>query len=110
MRVLVIEDDTIMAQGVEMMLNASGSTVYRTLYGEEGVELAKVYDYDLIVLDVTLPDMTGVEVLRALRTGGIQTPVLMLSGDADVQTKIRAFSSGADDYLTKPFERAELLA
>jgi len=110
MRVLVIEDDTIMAQGVEMMLKTTGCNVYRTLYGEEGVELAKVYDYDLIVLDLTLPDMNGVEVLRALRAAGVQTPVLMLTGDSDVQTKIRAFSSGADDYLTKPFERGELLA
>jgi len=110
MRVLVIEDDTIMAQGVEMMLKTTGCCVYRTLYGEEGVELAKVYDYDLVILDMTLPDMTGGEVLRALRTGGVQTPVLILSGAADVQTKILALSSGADDYMTKPFDRGELLA
>jgi two-component system cell cycle response regulator CtrA len=110
MRVLLIEDDLIMAQGVAMMLKTAGGNVYRTLYGEEGVELAKVYEYDLIVLDLTLPDMTGVDVMRAIRAGGIKTPILVLSGTADVQSKIQSLSHGADDYMTKPFDKGELLA
>jgi len=110
MRVLLIEDDTIMAQGLEMMLRTDGFTVYTTNLGEEGVDLGKVYDYDLIVLDMNLPDMNGIEVLRTLRAAGIETPVMILSGEGDTNLKVKSFTGGADDYVTKPFQKSELIA
>jgi two-component system cell cycle response regulator CtrA len=110
MRVLLIEDDTIMAQGIEMMLRTEGFNVYTTDLGEEGVDLGKIYDYDLILLDLNLPDMGGLDVLRTLRTGGIDTPVMILSGSSETGTKVQGFSGGADDYVTKPFQKPELIA
>jgi two-component system, cell cycle response regulator CtrA len=110
MRVLLIEDDTIMAQGIEMMLKTEGFNVYTTDLGEEGVDLGKIYDYDLILLDLNLPDMGGLDVLRTLRSGGIETPVMILSGSAEIDTKVKTFTGGADDYVTKPFQRPELIA
>jgi len=110
MRVLLIEDDTIMAQGIEMMLRTEGFNVYTTDLGEEGVDLGKIYDYDLILLDLNLPDMGGLDVLRTLRAGGIETPVMILSGSAEIDTKVKTFTGGADDYVTKPFQKPELIA
>ena len=71
--------------------------------GEEGIDLAKLYDYDLILLDLGLPDMNGHEVLRQLRLAKVDTPILILSGSDDTENKIKGFGFGADDYLTKPF-------
>jgi two-component system cell cycle response regulator CtrA len=110
MRVLLIEDDTIMAQGIEMMLKTEGFNVYTTDLGEEGVDLGKIYDYDLILLDLNLPDMGGLDVLRTLRSGGIDTPVMILSGSSETGTKVQTFTGGADDYVTKPFQKPELIA
>jgi two-component system cell cycle response regulator CtrA len=110
MRVLLIEDDTIMAQGIEMMLRTEGFNVYTTDLGEEGVDLGKIYDYDLILLDLNLPDMGGLDVLRTLRSGGIDTPVMILSGVSDTGAKVQTFTGGADDYVTKPFQKQELIA
>jgi len=110
MRILLIEDDSLAAQSVAMMLSRSGMKVDTSLLGEEGLELAKVYDYDLVVLDLHLPDMHGLEVLRRLRVAKVATPVLILSATTEVDTKVRIFSGGADDYLTKPFHKDELVA
>jgi two-component system cell cycle response regulator CtrA len=78
--------------------------------GEDGVDLAKLYDYDLILLDLNLPDMSGHEVLRQIRQSRVETPILILSGSDDTENKLKGFGFGADDYLTKPFHREELVA
>ncbi len=110
MRVLLIEDDPTTSKSIEMMLTHANLNVYATDLGEEGVDLAKLYDYDLILLDLDLPDMTGHDVLRQLRLAKIETPILIFSGDGDTDSKIKGFGFGADDYLTKPFHREELVA
>ncbi|QDY69168.1 response regulator transcription factor CtrA [Qingshengfaniella alkalisoli] len=110
MRVLLVEDDPTTSKSIEMMLSHADLNVFCTDTGEEGIELAKLYDYDIILLDLGLPDMTGHDVLRKLRLGKIETPVLILSGTDDTDSIIRGFGQGADDYLTKPFHREELVA
>ncbi|MEM0934864.1 MAG: response regulator transcription factor [Pseudomonadota bacterium] len=110
MRVLLVEDDPATAKSIEMMLTHANLNVYTTDLGEEGIDLAKLYDYDLILLDLGLPDMTGHEVLRNLRLARVETPILILSGADDTDNKIKGFGFGADDYLTKPFHREELIA
>ncbi|SIS71517.1 two component transcriptional regulator, winged helix family [Roseivivax lentus] len=110
MRVLLVEDDLTTSKSIEMMLTHANLNVYATDMGEEGVDLAKLYDYDLILLDINLPDITGHDVLRQLRTARINTPILILSGDDDTESKLKSFGFGADDYLTKPFHRDELVA
>ncbi len=110
MRVLLIEDDSATAQSIELMLKSESFNVYTTDLGEEGIDLGKLYDYDIIVLDLQLPDMSGFEVLKALRVAKVQTPVLILSGNAIVEAKVKALGFGADDYMTKPFHKDELVA
>ncbi|MBK5934156.1 winged helix family two component transcriptional regulator [Rhodovulum imhoffii] len=110
MRVLLVEDDPTTAKSIEMMLTHANLNVYVTDLGEEGIDLAKLYDYDLILLDLNLPDMTGHEVLRQLRLAKVDTPILIVSGADDTDNKIKGFGFGADDYLTKPFHRDELVA
>jgi two-component system cell cycle response regulator CtrA len=110
MRVLLIEDDSAMARSIELMLRSEGMNVYTTDLGEEGIDLGKLYDYDIVVLDLQLPDMSGYEVLKALRVAKVQTPVLILSGNAIVEAKVKALGFGADDYMTKPFHKDELVA
>jgi two-component system cell cycle response regulator CtrA len=92
------------------MLTHANLNVYCTDLGEEGVDLAKLYDYDLILLDLNLPDMNGHDVLRQLRLARVETPILILSGSDDTDNKIKGFGFGADDYMTKPFHREELVA
>ncbi len=110
MRILLVEDDPATAKSIELMLSHANLNVYSTDLGEEGIDLAKLYDYDLILLDLNLPDMNGHEVLRQLRLARVETPILILSGEDDTDTKIKGFGFGADDYMTKPFHREELVA
>ena len=110
MRVLLVENDPTTVKSIEMMLTHANLNVYTTDLGEEGIDLAKLYDYDLIVLDLGLPDMNGHEVLRQLRVSKIETPILILSSSAEVDDKIKGFGFGADDYMVKPFLREELVA
>jgi two-component system cell cycle response regulator CtrA len=110
MRVLLVEDDPTTSKSIELMLTHANLNVYATDLGEEGIDLAKLYDYDLILLDLNLPDMTGHEVLRQLRLARVDTPILILSGDDGTESKLKGFGFGADDYLTKPFHREELVA
>jgi two-component system cell cycle response regulator CtrA len=110
MRVLIIEDDISTAQSIELMLKSESLNVYTTDLGEEGIDLGKVYDYDIILLDLNLPDMSGFEVLRSLRVSKVKTPTLILSGLAGIEDKVKGFGFGADDYMTKPFHKEELVA
>ncbi|WP_019644211.1 response regulator transcription factor CtrA [Novispirillum itersonii] len=110
MRVLVVEDDPSMRQTIELMLRKEQWVVDSTHLGEDGLEIGKLYDYDIILLDMMLPDMDGLDVIRQLRAARVETPVLILSGLSDSDRKVRGLGVGADDYLTKPFDRAELVA
>jgi two-component system cell cycle response regulator CtrA len=110
MRVLLVEDDSATALTIELMLKSESFTVYTTDLGEEGLDLGKLYDYDIILLDLNLPDMSGFEVLRSLRVSRVKTPILILSGLTDIEAKIKGLGFGADDYMTKPFHRDELVA
>lgn len=110
MRILLVEDDPTTSRSIEMMLTHANLNVFCTDLGEDGIDLAKLYDYDLILLDLNLPDMSGHEVLRQLRQARIETPILILTGADDTESKIKGFGFGADDYLTKPFHREELVA
>ena len=110
MRVLLVEDDVNTKESIELMLKSSGMVVDSTDLGEDGLEIGKLYDYDIIILDIMLPDMNGFEVLRRLRDAKVRTPVLILSGLTEAENKVKGLGSGADDYLTKPFNRDELLA
>lgn len=110
MRILLVEDDPTTSKSIEMMLTHANLNVYATDLGEEGIDLAKLYDYDLILLDLHLPDMSGHEVLRQLRMARVETPILILTGESGTESKLRGFGFGADDYMTKPFHRDELVA
>src|SRR6201982_261713 len=110
MRVLLIEGERTAPKSTELMLGTEGFNVYTTDLGEEGLDLGKLYDYDIICLDLNLPDMHGYDVLKKLRVAKVQTPVLILSGVSQMDSKVRALGFGADDYVTKPFHREELVA
>jgi two-component system, cell cycle response regulator CtrA len=110
MRVLLIEDDSATASSIEMMLKSEGFICDTTELGEDGLEIGKLYDYDIIVLDLMLPDIDGYEVLRRLRAARVRTPILILSGLNELDNKIKGLGFGADDFLGKPFDRRELIA
>jgi two-component system, cell cycle response regulator CtrA len=110
MRVLVVEDDSAIARSVELILKSESFNVYATEFGEQGVDLGKHYFYDIILLDLSLPDMSGFEVLQSLRASKVKTPILILSGIASIENKVKGLGFGADDYMTKPFHKSELLA
>jgi two-component system, cell cycle response regulator CtrA len=110
MRVLLVEDDSATAASIEMMLRAEGFICDTTDLGEDGLEIGKLYDYDIIILDLMLPDIDGYEVLRRLRAARVRTPILILSGLGELDHKIKGLGFGADDFLTKPFDRRELIA
>jgi len=110
MRALLIEDDIATAQSIALILKSENFDVYIASLGEEGVSLGKLHDYDIILLDLNLPDMSGFEVLRSLRVFKIITPILILSGIAGTDSKVKGLGFGADDYMTKPFHRDELVA
>ncbi len=110
MRVLLVEDDAAMAKSIEMMLKTDGYIADTTDMGEDGLEIGKIYDYDIIILDLMLPDIDGYEVLRRLRASRVNTPILILSGLSEMDNKLKGLGFGADDYLTKPFDKRELMA
>ena len=110
MRALVVEDDGVSARLIKAALERESFVAEVSETGEDGLELCRLYDFDVAVLDLRLPDMDGREVVRRMRAANVATPVLVLSGVADREEKVKALLAGADDYLTKPFDRAELAA
>jgi two-component system cell cycle response regulator CtrA len=110
MRVLLVEDDAATAASIELMLRKENFICDTTDLGEDGLEIGKLYDYDIIILDLLLPDIDGYEVLRRLRAARVKTPILILSGLVELDHKIKGLGFGADDFLTKPFDRRELIA
>lgn len=109
MKILLIEDEYVTSHGIALVLK--GEDIYADIaaQGEEGIDFARHFDYDAIILDLNLPDIGGLEVLRGLRWAGIDTPVIVLSGLADTDSKVGALNHGADDYMTKPFSNEELV-
>src|SRR3546814_1460115 len=110
MRALLIEDEPTVARAIELMFAEEGIKVDMTDLGEEGLDLGKLYDYDIICLDLNMPDMHGYDVLKKLRSAKVKTPVLILSAAGEVDSKVRALGFGADDYVPKPFNREQLVA
>ena len=110
MHILLVEDNPVAAKSIELKLVAEGHNVFTTDMGEDAIELAGLYDYDLMLLDLDLSDMDGIDVLRAVRLKKIRTPIIILTATGDVETKVKALGAGADDFITKPFHKAELAA
>ena len=110
MRVLLVEDDAATSASIALMLKKESFICDTTDLGEDGLEIGKLYDYDIIILDLMLPDIDGYEVLRRLRAARVRTPILILSGLGELDHKIKGLGFGADDFLTKPFDRRELIA
>jgi len=109
MKVLLIEDEYAVSRSIALVLR--GEDIYTDVaaHGEEGIDIARHFEYDAIILDLGLPDMNGFEVLRTLRRAQVDTPVIILSGSATVDAKVKALNNGADDYMTKPFSNEELV-
>lgn len=110
MRILYVEDEKFLAEAVIHLLKKEKIAVDWADDGEEGLSLALKPNYDVIVLDIMLPHLSGLDILKAIRGRGIKTPVIMLSALNEVEDKIRGLDYGADDYLAKPFKTAELIA
>ncbi|MBN33789.1 MAG: DNA-binding response regulator [Rhodospirillaceae bacterium] len=110
MRILLVEDDPSQAASLQLILESEGIDVERVESGEDAVELARNFDFSLVILDLMLPDMDGHAVLRSLRDARVSTPVMILTGLDELDHKVRGLGSGADDYITKPFAKDELIA
>jgi two-component system cell cycle response regulator CtrA len=110
MRILLVEADPAAVHGITLMLKSSGAVVDHTDTGEEGLELTGHYDYDIVVLDLILPDMDGFEVVQRMRLGRNDTPVLILSGPLRPEVRAKGLNLGADDFITKPFDTTEFVA
>lgn len=110
MRILYVEDEKYLAEAVIHMLKKEKIDVDWASDGEEGLELALKPNYDVVVLDIMLPRLSGLEILTAMRNRGIKTPVIMLSALGEVEDKVKGLEHGADDYLAKPFKTSELVA
>lgn len=110
MRILLVEDDPGLAKSLKMICESEGFQVEQTDLGEDAVDMAKVYDYDIILLDLGLPDMEGFDVLKQIRDARNNTPVLILSGHTDIENRVKGLGFGADDFLGKPFDKKELMA
>jgi two-component system cell cycle response regulator CtrA len=109
-RALLIESNTTTALAIKLLLRAQTLIVESTDLGEDAVQIGKLYDFDIIILDPMLPDIDGYEVLRQLRASGVHTPVLLLSARTDLDYQLKGLAFGADDFMTKPFEPRELIA
>ena len=110
MRILYVEDEKFLAEAVIHLLKKNKINVDWAADGEEGLDLALKPNYDVIVLDIMLPKLSGLDILKTIRERGVKTPVIMLSALNEVEDKIRGLDYGADDYLAKPFKTAELIA
>jgi len=110
LNILIVEDETALAEAVEHILRKAGHSADRVADGQSALDYIRVGTYDLILLDIMLPKLDGLSVLRQMRSEGVQTPVLMLTARTTVPDKVAGLNAGADDYLTKPFDPEELLA
>ncbi len=110
MRILLVEHDLTVARGVSQALKAQGGITDQAETGEEAIDLARHYDYDIILLELMLPDIEGTDVVRRLRAARVQTPILVMSGLNRPQVRVKCLSLGADDVITKPFDTQELAA
>ena len=110
MKILIIEDEKLLADSIRVMLNSKGFETDAVYDGENGEQYALLDIYDLIILDIMLPKKNGYQVAQSLRKKHISTPILMLTAKSDIEDKVQGLNSGADYYLTKPFDARELLA
>ena len=110
MKILIVEDDRYVAASLNLILAHQNYVVETALDGEEAWEFIKLFDYDLIILDISLPLLDGISLCRQMRSEGLQTPIMLLTGLNCPHEKAVGLDAGADDYLVKPFELRELLA
>lgn len=110
LNILIVEDETALAEAVAHILRKAGHSADRVADGQSALDYIRVGTYDLVLLDIMLPKLDGLSVLRQMRSEGVQTPVLMLTARTTVPDKVAGLNAGADDYLTKPFDPEELLA
>ena len=110
MRILLVEDNVSIARSIELMLKSENYVVDTASLGEDGLKIGKIYDYNLIILDLMLPDIDGYKVLRRPHGSRVDTPILILSGLSDLDPKVKGLGFSADNYITKPFEKRELIA
>jgi two-component system cell cycle response regulator CtrA len=110
MKILIVEDDAATARALAVLLQSQHFQTFTVDLGEAGVDLGKTEAYDLIILDMNLPDISGIDVLRQLRKSNINTPVIILSGSSEIEIKVKTLGGGADEYVTKPFHKDELIA
>lgn len=110
MRALLVEDDFPTARSIELALSAEGIVCDTVNMGEDGIEVARLHDYDIIIVDLKLKDIDGYEVILRIRAARVRVPILILSGLSSVECKVKGLGFGADDYITKPFNGSELIA